>query len=116
MRLYDKSRSDFIEDMLKFNIENSQFLDIKKETDLQKSIKKLQGNLVFFGHNSTVLLDAEGNDITENYKIPDIKSTWGAGTGTAELFVLYVFIAIVLIFFGCMKEDMHSEYQNRQKR
>lgn len=97
LRLYDESRSNFADDMLKFNIENSQFLDIKKESDLQKSIKEFEGSLVFFGHDSTVLLDAEGTDITKSYKIPNITNTWGAGTGTAELFMLYVFIAIVLI-------------------
>jgi hypothetical protein len=109
LRLYDESRSNLIEDMLKFNIENSQFLDIKKETDLQKSIKKLQGNLVFFGHDSTALLDAEGNNITKNYKISGITNTWGAGTGTAELFVLYVFIAIVLILGAIFARYFLSE-------
>jgi len=95
-RLYDEDSSNFAEDMLKFSIENSQFLEIKKETEIQKSIEELQGNLVFFGHNSTALLDAEGNDITKSYKIPDNTSTWSSGTGTAELFMLYVFIIIVL--------------------
>lgn len=109
LKLYDESRSKFAEDMLKFNVENSQFLDVKKESDLQKVIKEDKGTLVFFGHDSIALLDAEGNDITKSYEIPNITSTWGAGTGTAELFMLYVFIAIVLILGAIFARYFWSE-------
>jgi hypothetical protein len=109
LKLYDESRSKFAEDMLKFNVENSQFLDVKKESDLQKAIKEYKGTLVFFGHDSIALLDAEGNDITKNYAIPNITSTWGAGTGTAELFMLYVFIAIILILGAILARYFWSE-------
>lgn len=99
-RLYDKDYSDSTEDVLKYNIENSQFLDIKKESDLQKAMRELHGEdkdySLYFSHR-VFLIDSEGNDITENYRIPNITSSWGAGTGTAELFMLHVFIALVLI-------------------
>ena len=109
LRLYDDSRSNFADDLLRFNIENSQFLDIKKESDIQKIIKEFEGSLVFFGHDSTSLLDAEGNDITKSYKIPNITNTWGASTGTAELFMNYVFIAIVLILGAIFARYFWSE-------
>ncbi len=96
LKLFDDSRSEFAKDMLKFDIKNNQFLDIKKESNLQKSIEKFDGILTLFGHNDAVILNAEGNDITENYRMPDITDTWGAGIGTAELFMVYVFIAIVM--------------------
>jgi len=97
LKVFDESRSKLTKDMLKFNIENNQFLDVKKESDLQKDIKEFKGSLVFFGHDSIALLDAEGNDITKSYKISNITNTWGAGTGTVELFMIYVFMAIILI-------------------
>ncbi len=97
LKLFDYSRSEFTKDMLKFDIKNNQFLDVKKESDLQKSIESFEGDLTLFGHNDIILLDATGIDITESYKIPDITDTWGAGISTAELFMLYVFIAIVMV-------------------
>lgn len=99
-RIYDKEYSNSTEDVLKYNIENSQFLDIKKVSDLQNGMRELHGEdedySLYFSHR-IFLIDSEGNDITENYRIPDITSSWGAGTGTAELFILNVFISLVLI-------------------
>lgn len=82
-----------------YNLNNSQFLDILKDSDLQKSIKELPGKekkyLLYY--KNAALLDSEGNDITENYKIPNSNSSWGSGVATAELFVLNVIVAIILI-------------------
>lgn len=97
IRLFDDKDFD-TKDILKYNIKNSQFLDILKNSDLQKNMKEIKGKdeEYFFSHR-TVLLDSKGNDITENYFIPTSNSGWGAGVGTAELFTLNVLVAIVMI-------------------
>ena len=40
--------------------------------------------------------DRDGSDITERYRDESVQQSWGAGKGTAELFLLYVYMAIVL--------------------
>ncbi len=111
LRLYDVNRGDLTRDMLKFKVENSQFLDVRKESDLQKSVKELElkGNPIFYGAYNTALLDVEGKDITENYRIPNITDTWSTSTATAESFMLYVFIAIVLIIGAILARYFWSE-------
>ena len=44
--------------------------------------------------DSFLLLDQEGEDITQEYEDPEIDQSWGAGTGTAERFLLYVLIGL----------------------
>ena len=43
------------------------------------------------------LLDKDGNDVTEQYRDDSVKQSWGGGGGSAELFMLYVFIGIVAV-------------------
>lgn len=39
--------------------------------------------------------DRDGNDITERFRDESVRRNWGAGKGTAELFLLYVYMAVV---------------------
>lgn len=39
--------------------------------------------------------DRDGSDITERYRDESVRQSWAAGKGTAELFLLYVYMAIV---------------------
>ena len=39
--------------------------------------------------------DRDGSDITERYRDESVQQSWAAGKGTAELFLLYVYMAIV---------------------
>lgn len=39
--------------------------------------------------------DRDGNDITERFRDESVRQSWAAGKGTAELFLLYVYMAIV---------------------
>ncbi len=55
-----------------------------------------RGYLSFF----TVLLDDQGNDITENYSIPSESNVWSSGTHKAELFLIYVYMTIILLVGG----------------
>ena len=40
-------------------------------------------------------MDNNGEDITFDYKDESMTASWGAGKGTAELFLLYVYMGIV---------------------
>ena len=43
------------------------------------------------------LLDGEGNDITDHYRDDSVTESWGGGIGTAEQFLLYVYMGIVAL-------------------
>lgn len=43
------------------------------------------------------LLDGEGNDITGRYRDDLVTESWGGGIGTAEQFLLYVYMGIVAL-------------------
>lgn len=44
------------------------------------------------------LLNADGQDATDQYREESIVDNWSSGKGTAELFLVYVYMAIVAIF------------------
>lgn len=44
------------------------------------------------------LLNADGQDATDQYREESIMDNWSSGKGTAELFLVYVYMAIVAIF------------------
>ena len=43
------------------------------------------------------LLDQEGRDVTEQYRDEAVEDNWGGGKGTAELFLLYVYLGIAAL-------------------
>ena len=43
------------------------------------------------------LLDKDGNDVTDQYRAPGVEQNWGSGKGTAEQFLLYVYMGIVAL-------------------
>lgn len=43
------------------------------------------------------LLDQEGRDVTDQYRDEAVEDNWGGGKGTAELFLLYVYMGIVAL-------------------
>ncbi len=43
------------------------------------------------------LLDQDGNDVTAQYEDQTVTDNWGAGKGTAERFLLYVYLGIVAL-------------------
>ncbi len=85
---------------VQYDISNSQFIDLHKKSSIQNLLSMdFVENDFYLNPFHVALLDSEGQDITEEYKKVDPQnSTWSAGTGTAELFMINVFMAIVLIF------------------
>lgn len=84
----------------KINVSNTQFLDLYKKSNIMSElgVEEAEANNFSTDIVSVSLLNSAGNDVTEDYrKTDDINRGWGAGVGTAELFVLNVMVAIVLI-------------------
>ena len=55
------------------------------------------GQLVRLYITDIRLMDKNGEDITDEYKDESMTASWGAGKGTAELFLLYVYMGIVAV-------------------
>ena len=107
LKLFDASKS---ENMLRFNVKNNQFLELYKDSDIQEYMKEQQGeDKEYFFSWDIALLDSDGNDITEDYRIPGEIDSKSVGIGTAELFMLNVLIAIVLILGLIMARYFWSE-------
>lgn len=88
---------DRVERSLKFKTPNLQFLEIYNTKDLNTLLMESQQNTLYNYHLTGIsIYDENGNEITDNFIIADndIKDV-SSSTGKAELFLLYVFIAIV---------------------
>lgn len=83
---------------IKFDMENSQFLEIYKLEELETIFKdSVEENLYNPRLWETSMYNADGLEITDNFKkqegtIGNVRSS----SGKAELFLLYVYIAIIL--------------------
>jgi hypothetical protein len=87
--------------ILKYAINNSQFIDLYAESDLQNELRERKGEderYILDYLADVVLLDINGNNIRDGYRvIEDSTGSWSSSTSKAELSMLYVFIGIVLI-------------------
>lgn len=83
---------------VKFEVKNPQFLELYSVKELNSLLEKTSGGpFVSAFLVATSLYDTEGVDITENFRdlekgTPDM----GSATGKAELFLIYIFIAILM--------------------
>ena len=82
--------------LLKKEIKNTQFLDLYNKASIQNLLSVEGVKNFYLDRFKVTMFNDEGDDITEEY-YNKLNESWGSGTGTAELFVLYVLIGIVLI-------------------
>ena len=47
--------------------------------------------------DAVVLLDKNGNDVTDQYRDDNVNDSWGTSKSTAESFLIYVYIGIVAV-------------------
>lgn len=47
--------------------------------------------------DAVVLLDKNGNDVTDQYRDDNVNDSWGASKNTAESFLIYVYMGIVAV-------------------
>ena len=82
---------------LKFEVKNPQFLEIYPADELDTQIVNISKKAIYNYHlMETSLYDAEGMEITENYRNIEVDNSISPSIGKSELFVLYITIAFVL--------------------
>lgn len=89
---------DRVREAIKFNVENQQFLEIFSAEELKRHFENSTDDTL---HNprlvATSMYDADGREITDNFRNQeDSGNKVSASIGKAELFLLYIFIAIVM--------------------
>ena len=63
---------------------------------LEEDLGLPAGAIISLYIDEIALYDKDGRDVTAEYEDPSVEQTWGGGKGTAERFLLYVYIAIVI--------------------
>lgn len=88
---------DRVRESIKFEVENQQFMKVYTLEEME-SLLRDSVDYTYYDANlwETSMYDADGQDITESFKIQE--GTYGpkGSTGKAELFLINVFIVIVL--------------------
>lgn len=89
---------DRVREVIKFNVENQQFLEIFSAKELKSLFENsTDGTLYNPRLVATSMYDADGREITDNFRNQeDSGNQVSASIGKAELFLLYIFIAIVM--------------------
>ena len=80
-----------------YELSNSDFLWIMEQSDLEQELGFSDKDIIGLHIDDVRLLDKNGADITDEYKDESMTASWGAGKGTAELFLLYVYMGIVAV-------------------
>ena len=84
---------------LRFAVKNPQFLDIYLAEDIdEQAVGERTDESYRYLIRSTSLYDTSGIEITEKYKNESVSTPVDSGAGKAELFMLYVYIAIIMVF------------------
>ena len=95
---YDYYNGVFIDSAPKtYDVTDSDFLWIMDEKELMQELGWDATYLVRLEIGEFKLLDKNGNDITSQYKDDSAVAYWVGATGTAERFLLYVYIGIVAL-------------------
>lgn len=83
---------------IKLEVKNPQFLEFYHVEELDSLLENSVEETLYNYHLvTTSMYDADGMEITENYKnVEDADRSVSSGSGKVELFLLYVYIAIVM--------------------
>lgn len=88
--------SDFHSYQAVYQITEPDFLWYMEYEKLEKELGIPDGKLVECVDTEITLYDKDGRDVTEQYRDSSVRDNWGGGKSTAERFLLYVYIAIVI--------------------
>ena len=80
-----------------YELSDSNFLWIMEQSDLEQELGFSDKDIIGLHIDDVRLMDKNGEDITDEYKDESMTASWGAGKGTAELFLIYVYIGIVAV-------------------
>ena len=89
---------DRIRKAIKFDVKNQQFLEVYSAKELESLFENSTDDTLYNPRlTATSMYDAEDREITENFRNQeDSGNQVSTGIGKAELFLLYVFLAIVI--------------------
>lgn len=89
---------DRVREVIKFDVENQQFLEIFSAEELKSHFESSINDVLYNPRLvATSMYDADGREITSTFKIKeDLGNQMRANIGKADLFLLYVLIAIVM--------------------
>lgn len=89
---------DRVRESVRFEVKNQQFLEFYQTKELENLLVESVENTLYNYHLvATSMYDADGIEITENFRnMEDSTQNVSSGAGKAELFLLYVYIAIVM--------------------
>ena len=79
-----------------YQITEPDFLWRMDYTRLEKELGIPAGTMTGVFVEEIILYDKDGLDVTEQYKDPTVELSWVGGKGTAERFMLYVYIVLVI--------------------
>lgn len=89
--------ADRVTKSILFEVKNPQFLEIYPADELDNRVADESGETLYdYGLTKTSLYDAGGKEITDTFRNESAGIRVHSGAGKAELFMLYVFIAIIM--------------------
>ena len=78
-----------------YTITETEFLWLLELDELEETLGIAEGELSWISDTEITYFDKDGNDVTEQYQDEEVNDNWSGGGGKAELFLLYVYMAIV---------------------
>lgn len=73
------------------------FLWVKEWEDIAQELGLAQAPMVDVGVEDIRLLDGQGQDVTENYRLSQVEQNWTSGKSTAELGMLYIWMGLAAL-------------------
>lgn len=88
---------DRVRRSIQFDVKNPQFLQIFPANEMDKRVVSESSETLYdYRLMGTSLYDANGKEITENFRNENPGVRAHSGAGKAELFLLYVYVAIIM--------------------
>ena len=81
----------------RYELDGEDFLWLMDLDELKGELGFTNPDILSVYVNDVRLFDKDGNDITSEYRDAEDPDSWGSGTGTAERFLLYVYMGIVAL-------------------
>lgn len=78
-----------------YQLSEPDFLLIMEQDELKQELGLSDKNIIHLHIGDVRLMDKTGEDITDEYKDESVPTSWSGEIGTAERFMLYVYLGIV---------------------